>query len=366
LEKYLHILKEAIPSVSKSDLDIPIKDTRIDSLDLVVIRVALEKYFYFEISDKVWYQFATLRQAFDYFQEHNNTSVKASEQLKPIELNRRVEIRMPQMANNALSENWLLKELGDIHWTLLSTGLQQKSSEFQDDQGNRLYATFVRIKYSTEQLSRFKENETIDLTGEIKRLGNNAYYCSVKGECNGSLLQASLMTSFSQRQGSDNSQISKINPREKINNIQELAHIPELFTEYRLLKKGLLDELKFGHFNFQLTEEVIWEINYSINPFYDINGVGLLYFASYPIISDKCTADYLKTKSEVDNFANDYQTIYRDIFYFSNCNSNDNVIFRLNSIEKVDKNNLIITSSLFRQSDNILMARLFTIKQRTN
>jgi probable biosynthetic protein (TIGR04098 family) len=38
---------------------------------------------------------------------------------------------MPQMANGALSESWLLKYLGDKHWFLLSEGFNKKSSEFQ-------------------------------------------------------------------------------------------------------------------------------------------------------------------------------------------------------------------------------------------
>ena len=36
---------------------------------------------------------------------------------------------MPQMANAALSENWLFKELGDIHWELLSKGLNTPWAE---------------------------------------------------------------------------------------------------------------------------------------------------------------------------------------------------------------------------------------------
>ena len=89
---------------------------------------------------------------------------------------------MPQMANSALSENWLLKELGDLHWKLLSDGIEQKSSEFKDEIGNRLYATFIRIYYSLSNLKSFQENERIDFSGSIKRFGNSTYLSEINGE----------------------------------------------------------------------------------------------------------------------------------------------------------------------------------------
>ena len=44
-----------------------------------------------------------------------------------------------------LSESWLLKELGDMHWSMITKGLGSPSSELCDGSGNRLYATFTRI-----------------------------------------------------------------------------------------------------------------------------------------------------------------------------------------------------------------------------
>lgn len=57
MEQDLSIIQSVVPSFSKQLLKVPIKETGIDSLDVVVIRVAIEKYFGFEISDIEWYQF---------------------------------------------------------------------------------------------------------------------------------------------------------------------------------------------------------------------------------------------------------------------------------------------------------------------
>lgn len=364
LKEYLHIIQSVVPSFEEDQLKAPIKETGIDSLDIVVIRVAIEKYFGFEISDIEWYQFQTLTEALTFFNKQINRVEKRTIPSINIFSDRKQEIRMPQMANSALSENWLLKEIGDMHWELLSKGLEQKSSEFKDDSGSRLYATFIRIAYSVSLLNLFLENEILYLKAEITRFGSNTYYSTLKGKCNEKNISGNLMTSFSQRELNDNSKFSKTNPYEKVNHIEQLKNTPEFLNEYRLIKKGLLNEITSGNFNFKITEDVIASIQYLINPYYEINGVGLLYFASYPIIADKCLYDFFKNNQEIENFDIVYHTVYRDIFYFANCNSNDHIVFHINGFEYIDENTLSITSSLYRQSDETLMAKIFSIKQK--
>ena len=365
MKQYLFIIQSVLPSFTEQLLEAPVKETEIDSLDIVVIRVAIEKYFGFEVSDKEWYQFTTLAEALSYFHNHNDKIKKVFFVSREISIQREQEIRMPQMANSALSENWLLKEIGDIHWELLSSGLEQKSSEFKDDTGNRLYATFVRINYNLSLLNTFLENETIHLKAGIKRFGSNTYYSTLNGNCNEKYIYANLMTSFSQRELNDNSKISKTNPYEKVNHIEQLKNTPDFLNEYRLLKKGLLNEITSYKFNFKIKKDIIAVIEYLINPYYEINGVGLLYFASYPVIADKCLYDFLKQTREIRDFESVYHTVFRDIFYFANCNLCDHIEFQLHSFEHLNPNTLSITSSLFRKRDKTLMAKIFTIKQKT-
>jgi probable biosynthetic protein (TIGR04098 family) len=131
-------------------------------------------------------------------------------------------------------------------------------------------------------------------------------------------------------------------------------------NDYRLLRKGLLDEIPSDFGVFPNTDNVVFTCEYDVNPYYDINGVGLLYFAAYPIVSDSCCLKYFK-----DYKSYSHQTIYRDIFYFANCNPTDKIIFQLNFIDQ--KENIIRTlSSLYRQSDNKLLAKILTVKEISN
>src|SRR5882724_5470627 len=170
MDIFLQIIKDTAPDTSLEDIQKPIRDIGIDSIDLVVIRVELEKYYGRIISDKEWFSFTTLEQVYSCFATKNATvNIEVVIAHKTIEIVKNIEITMPQMANSALSENWLLKDLGDAHWKSLSDGLETKSAELKDQDGNRLYATFTRISYTCSPIGNFKENEILEFKGSIKR-----------------------------------------------------------------------------------------------------------------------------------------------------------------------------------------------------
>jgi len=364
MKTYVEVLQEAIPGLTAHDLNIPFSESSIHSLDSIILRDALENYFGFEIPDTTWLGFNNLSEALGYCNFKRGLQDRPIVPDAKINTQRSQEIKMPQMANSALSENWLLKEMGDMHWEMLSHGLNQKSSEFTDSQGNRLYAAFVRVSYSIDPLNDFHEHEILQLKGAIKRYGNYAYYSSVKGECNGKSLKANLMTSFSARKANDNSQITKSNPEENVNHVEELERTPEFYNEHRLFKKGLINGVQSGKYYFKNSNATLESSRYTINPHFEINGVGLLYFASYPIIADTCASEFFKTTMEMKDYDSEYHTVHRDIFYFANCNASDRIIIKLNDAQLIDDNKLKMTVSMYRESDNKLMAKLFTVKQK--
>ena len=356
MKQYLHIIQKELPSVTEEDLITPIRQTHIDSLDIVVIRGALEKHFGIEISDSVWYQYHTLSEALEYF--HKNKVEQPS-------INKTTTT---EVANSALSENWLLKYLGDYHWQLLSKAYNLKSSEFADENGNRLYATFVRISYTLSNSEYFWENDVLDFVGSIESFGKETFISSIDGTNQRdslSRISAKLITVFSVRERNNNS-IQKGIPNHQPSKTKGLEKMPLFLNEYRLLNKNLLASLETNDYNFSITDNIILKSEYQINPYYDINGVGLLYFAAYPIIADSCIINH---PNLFDNVKHDqvqhidiklYTTVYRDIFYFANCDSNDKIIVELNTIE-TDYERIYLSVSLRRKSDNKKISKIFTI-----
>jgi len=271
---------------------------------------------------------------------------------------------MPQMAVEALSENWLFKELGDLHWNMLCDGLKTPSFHLKDELGNRLYATFVRIRIqSTISLNEFKESEELEVNGSMKRYGNGMYFSNTILNSKNGKIEADLMTSFSIRNDTDNTKLMKSEPFTNTNSIPEYDNFPLFGNDYRLIKKEEINELTLGGNKFKIQDEIIFKVEYELNPYYDLNGVGLLYFAAYPIINEVCEAKYFNSK-KTERWEQNYYTISRDIFYFANCNINDTIEYKLNFYEYIDGNKIKISSSLFRKSDSVLMARIFTIKQK--
>lgn len=279
---------------------------------------------------------------------------------KKILVQRKQEIKLPQMANKALSENWLLKEIGDVHWELLSKGLESKSSGITNAAGDRLCAAFVRINYRTSQLNHYLENEVIDIQGSINRYGDSTYFSEITGYCADKIFKANLMSCFSLLSTGSNKQICKSVPVTAVNHINKLAKIPMLFCSYCSIKKATQQVVSNGMHSFYINDDIVDERSYEINHYQDINGVGLLYFASYPIISDHCVNSYLREESNLQY--SKYHTTYRDILYYANCDANDTVIHRLNNISITD--NLVKTVvSIYRSSDMKMIAQILTVKE---
>jgi probable biosynthetic protein (TIGR04098 family) len=363
---YLKIFKTIVPSIDNDDIHLPIKDTNIDSLGLLAIRVEIEKSVGFEIPDNEWYSFNCLNDIIVFCNDNARSRIKSKLKLPEHKIHREHFINLPQMANYAISENWLLKEFGDIHWELLSKGLDTESASILDEDGNRLYATFIHIKFNCSSLRLFKENSHIDLSGNMVRYGKNNYLSEIYFNNNKLKINAVLLTSFTKREGSDNLDLIKCHPAVQKNIIPEIDNLPLMLTDYRLLKKGLKDELNLDKVNFDISTNIHFKMVYELNPYYDLNGVGLLYFASYPTISDYCESKYFNNLKNINRWEDEYFTISRDIYYYANCNIDDRIIYHLNSFEFYSKDKVKIQSSLFRESDNTLMTNIFTIKEKYN
>jgi probable biosynthetic protein (TIGR04098 family) len=246
------------------------------------------------------------------------------------------------MAMEGLSESWLLKELGDMHWSMITNGLGSQSSALRDGGGNRLYATFTRIGYAFgHPIGAIGENTSLELLGKIARFGAGTFVSDIAIMHVDAPGEARLMSNFSRRGETNNTSLLKGQPT-----IPPDCPIPEVpppgfMLEYRDRRAASVPPALF-------------ETEYEIIPFHDINGVGLLYFASYPIISDICSLRYAA------DFAG-LSTISRDICYFANADARDMLIFRVHKWEQ-SAARLNVETSLSRKSDGRLMAYVITSK----
>jgi probable biosynthetic protein (TIGR04098 family) len=256
---------------------------------------------------------------------------------------------MPQMAAGGLSESWLFKEIGDFHWSLITDGLETPSSRLVDGNGERLYATFTRFELrSSSPLAGFVENERFSIAGSTSRFGAGIFLGDFRLEGRNKHVKVRVMSSFARRENADSNRgLVKGQPSIPDGcSITVLAEKPDLVNEYRRVRNTEFDGPK------------LFECDYQINPYHDINGVGLLYFAAYPTISDTGELAYA---NQGNGWASRFSTVSRDVYYFANSDAEDTLTYRL--LSRVDHaDGIELGALILRKNDQVPMAFIRTRK----
>ena len=321
------------------------KSLNIDSFDLMALRAKLEQHFNVTINDEAW---TKINRPSDILQLLSKARLKSPSVALGASERRTYSLNMPQMALRGLSESWLCKEAGDIHWSIVTTQLRTPSSRLIDATGSRLYATFSRLRLeASEPLTSFIENEAISIEATTTRYGAGMFFSDCLLSGNGRTVRINLMTSFSKfGEAGANTSLLKGQPDIPPDcEIPDMSEMPVFGKEYR--EQKLLNPT-----------EHIFECEYEILPPYDINGVGLLYFAAYPMINDICVSQYAGR-----TITTDFSTLRRDVYYFANSAPDETLIFRIHQYT-VDEDDIHMACSLSRKSDGVRMAHILTRKAR--
>ncbi|HEX6283466.1 MAG TPA: Pnap_2097 family protein [Pyrinomonadaceae bacterium] len=362
----LEIVRQTARDFAETQLASPFDRCGLDSFDLLEIRVRLESEVQRAIPDGQWFSFKSFQDIQRYLDDaHSGTFAESTS--SAVASQRAIALNMPQMALGGLSESWLLKELGDMHWSMTCDALQSESGKLTDELGNRLYATFVRVRLeSSAHLKKFRENERLEFEARLTRFGRSMFFSDLKVQGEKQQIDVSLMTTFSLRQ-TDNKSLLKGEPLMPAGcKARVLDSLPRFAEEYREMRKGDKQELVLANEKFALSKDLIFETTYAMNPYLDLNGVNLLYFAAYPMISDLCELEFIEHERpdlSVNRWPFVASTLARDVYYYGNCDLEDHIVFGVNSFSLDADGRCRIATSLFRESDRQLIANIFTVKQ---
>ena len=341
------VLASELPTVDPADYRQDFGALGLDSFALIALRVAVEQQLGRQVPDRDWGALATPDDILHLVPGAAPAAPPGALALPPAAtVSRHLTINMPQMALEGLSESWLFKELGDMHWSALTHGLGTASADISDSEGARLYATFTRILIEgTTPLGAFCENEDIALALTASRYGAGMFFGDATVAGPTGTLTARLMTSFS-KFGEAGANTSLLKGQPVIPDacaIAALAAPPAFAQEYRERRAATLPPPLF-------------ETRYEILPPHDINGVGLLYFAAYPMIADLCAMRHGGAAMLFD-----YSTIRRDIYYFANAVPDETLVFRLHEWT-ADARGIRYAATIARASDEKTMAYVETDK----
>lgn len=363
----LDAVRDSVKTFNESQRDLTFEALQMDSFDLVTLRIGIEQKVGARISDEAWFAFRTVGDIVNHYEDRASTAAALSQDSETLPVVRSFKLNMPQMSIGGMSEYWLFREFGDIHWTAICDGLECESHAILDELGNRLYATFVRFRWEgTEELSAYRENEAIEIRSELSRFGRGMFFSKIALAGEAKSIRANLMTAFASRTGGNES-LMKGEPNIPAGSpVTALDRLPDFSEEYRQVRKGLQRSVQLKGSELKLEGE-LGEVAYSINPYHDVNGVKLLYFAAYPAISDYCEREFVHRHRERYRIRTDWAletaTIARDVLYFSNCEISEELIYRIHSLEE-NGDRLNIASSLSRRSDGHVLCNLFTVKTR--
>lgn len=392
--------------VDEASLDLNISDTNVDSFALITLRAALEVHFNVSIPDLEWVSAQSLseipnlpsfkRETTPPTVQDIKTPTPAADSLKKTNaveagaidpptlppnipkdrftdvthklppgapasmvdhreagrIHRRHIIEMSKMALSGLSEPWLFRELNDLHWALICDFLQTPSSQITDGLGDRLYATFTRVKIDfSSGLCAFNENAPLDINSRLERYGSSVFFSKHAftnlSDATGEVTMMSTFAKYGER--GNNKSLVKGAPE-----IPEPDAVPSM---NKILDFGFAYRSRRSEPDY---EAVMFETEYEIVGPHDINGVGLLYFAAYPIIFDCCLE-----KAEGKGFLRAFSTVSKDIMYFANSEPDETLIFRLHQRSEPEGGLVQHVCSLTRKSDGVRMAEMNGVKRLT-
>jgi probable biosynthetic protein (TIGR04098 family) len=177
------------------------------------------------------------------------------------------------------------------------------------------------------------------------------------------------MTTFASRDVS-NTGLLKGQPRAGENPVPTADSLPEFADGYRKQRSGTTETpVELSGTRFGTGDGApLGELRHAINPYQDFNGVNLLYFAAYPTIADTCEREFVHGRRDDFGVHRDWalesSTVGRDVFYYGNCEIDDEIVYRLDEFASPAEGSTAAASTLSRNSDGERICSIFTVKER--
>jgi probable biosynthetic protein (TIGR04098 family) len=280
-------------------------------------------------------------------------------------------IHLPQTDATGLSENWLFKHCGEMHWDYLCAAMGVSgvnSEEMRDDAGKRLYPTFVAIRgrYATP-LSMVQMDQRFQTSGELTHFGRAFFHSAVTFGNEETRFELEMLTTFVARNKNGlNDLYQSLPPANLVYNSRPLSSPPPLLKLSQALRHGEVMEYDFLGYHFTLSEDSLdLQMSFEPSPYIDYNGAGLLYFAAYPTIADTIERRLIEKHHLADtarDWAAQSSTIARDVFYYRNLDLGKNLIATLKRFDRVGEN-VILHTLLTNEVDGERLAEIITAKR---
>lgn len=280
-------------------------------------------------------------------------------------------IHLPQTDATGLSENWLFKHCGEMHWDHLCAAMGVSgvnAQEMRDDAGKRLYPTFVAIRgrYATP-LAMVQIDQRFQTTVELNHFGRAFFHSTIAFANEEMRFELEMLTTFAARDKSELNDLHQSLPAANlVYKSRPLKARPPILKLSQALRHGDATEYDLLGHHFAVSENALClQTSFEPSPYIDYNGAGLLYFAAYPTIADTIERRLIG-KHQLADTARDWaaqsSTIARDVFYFRNLDLGKTLVATLKRFDRVGEN-VILDTLLTNEADGAPLAEIVTAKR---
>jgi probable biosynthetic protein (TIGR04098 family) len=275
---------------------------------------------------------------------------------------RRVRIGMPQMNAGGLSEGWLYRACGDLHWEAIGRELGVSTDGFRGEAGDRLYPTVValRARYGGP-LSDVLENDVLDLDVRVAPCGRACAHGRLALSVGGQASSVELLTTFALHDRRTGALRMAVPAPELARRWRPLGEPPVIAGLAKSARAGLPLDDDFSGPLLARRPEPLGRRTYEPSPYADYNGAGLLYFAAYPTIADtaeRALINALGLAPPLD-WALAASVVRRDVFFYANLPLGESLVAELGSFER-SGDSAQSHVWLLRERDGARMADLVT------
>jgi probable biosynthetic protein (TIGR04099 family) len=262
---------------------------------------------------------------------------------------------MPQLSYAGLSENWLLKECGDLHWNRLAHEHGMDKPEFRDMNGRKAYAAFVALNISGAMLDSVGENDPFYIRQAFAPAGRAQFFSrQTVATAAGDVARVDMLSAFvSRRQGRDNRTAGRAALPEAAaarphSHAQEVGEHARRFDVIARSRRKAMPQRALGptHADFV----------FSPCPHNDFNGANFMYFAAFIALADRAEWRHFRPRPLL-------ALVSRQVFYFGNVNVGEDVAVHFLAGEFAADGSLSHRCILFRTEDGAPIAEIFTHKR---
>jgi probable biosynthetic protein (TIGR04098 family) len=270
-----------------------------------------------------------------------------------------------------LSENWLLRRCGDLHWRRVHLALGAEAvppGGLLGPDGGALYPTFVAIRCRYDvPFCEVRLGDRLASQVAESHFGRTFFHGRVTFARGAARLVVELLTTFTERVHDGSNELHRAEaPGEPGPDSNPLEAPPPLLTLAQAVRHGDLSSFERRGFRTPAFARG-WPPSASgePSPYVDFNGVGLLYFAAYPTLADALERRIVRRFALADDardWASATSTVARDVFYHRNLDLGQGIVAQLVRFDR-SQDRYLLHTVLSTRRGGIRLADVFTVKQ---